>query len=90
MSRDLAAMIDQFSKNLVLRERREVGAFKIFCESIAPALHERCMMVSCTAGVLIIRVRDAATRFQVDRMLRTGLLTRLRRDCGISRVRLVI
>ncbi|MCW5777511.1 MAG: DUF721 domain-containing protein [Phycisphaeraceae bacterium] len=73
------------------RERRLTGGLAGAWAALCPAeLFERSRVVRFTAGVVTVEVADAATRFRVDRWLRSGGRAALqaRAGGGIRRVML--
>jgi hypothetical protein len=69
----------------VVKRQRAVGGIGAAWEEIAPArLSGRCQVVGVSRGVLTIRAADAATRFELDRFLRSGGERELARRAGVA------
>lgn len=80
------------SKHLERARKRTGGAAKAWCEVCPPDLLRRTAIVGLTRGVLTISVRDASTRYELDRLLRSGAETELLRRSAapVRRVKLVV
>lgn len=88
----LAADIDRLRAELVRRHRAGVGASGAWSCTVPPELSEKCTVLGVFRGVLKVRVRDAATRFALDRFLRSGGETAVIRasPVPVKKVRLVL
>ncbi len=60
------------AKELARTQKRLAGAARAWEAVCPPALINRTAIENLTRGVLTIRARDAATRFELDRALRAG------------------
>ena len=81
--RDAAAKVDQ--------QRRAAGGAGESWEALVPArVRERCQVVLVLKGVMTVRVRDAAARFEVDRWLRGGGESELVKRAGVRKVKVVL
>jgi hypothetical protein len=83
-----AALRDTAAKAEDLR-RKSKGAGESW-ESLVPArVRGRCHVVLVRAGVMTVKARDAAARFEIDRWLRGGGEQELLKRAGIKRVKVV-
>jgi hypothetical protein len=76
----------------VRRQERSFGsAGTVFIELCPKALLPKCGMVSLARGVLTLRAADSATRFELDRWLRTGGEMSIIKRCpaGLTRIKLI-
>ncbi len=88
MSELFAGMKRQLERN----HRRTRGFGAIWAELVPDELAEYSTIRSYQQGILTIAVRDAAARFELDRLLRTGLETELRAraPATLRRIRLLL
>src|SRR5207237_491818 len=74
--KDAAARVDQL--------RKAASGAGASWEALVPArIRERCHVVLVLRGLMTVRVRDAAGRFEVDRWLRSGGEAELAKRAGI-------
>ena len=76
----------------VKKRVRALGGIGDAWVAVVPAaLAARCEPVSLSRGVLTVRVADASARFELDRFLRAGGLSRLaaRAGAAVKRAKLV-
>ena len=88
MSVIFAAMEKYYSRAL----KRTGGFGALWAELIPDDLAEVSMIERYDRGVLTVSVRDAASRFELDRLLRSGMEQQLREKAPatLKRVRLVL
>lgn len=88
----MRAVFSEESKHLERVRKRTGGAAKAWCEICPPELLRRTAIVGLNRGVLTVRVSDASTRYELDRLLRAGAeADLLRRSAApIRRVKLVV
>lgn len=68
----LASLVDGERKRLV-RCHKAVGGMGLAWEEVVPPrLAAKVELLRLTRGVLSVRVKDSATRFELDRFLRSG------------------
>lgn len=88
----LAPDMDRAIREAAALRRATSGCAEAWSKVIPPALLARTSLEGTSRGVLTVRVPDAATRFELDRFLRSGgqkqLLTESR--TSITKVRLVV
>ena len=80
--RQAAARVDE-------QRRAGRGAGASWEELVPARVRERCHVVLVLRGVMTVKVRDAAARFEVDRWLRSGGELELIRRAGIKKVKIV-
>ncbi len=85
------ALFDATARQYAKLERSLSGAAGAWAEQCPPELLERTSVHKCERGVLEIGVRDSATRYEVDRFLRSGGQRAVIRACptSIRRIKLV-
>jgi hypothetical protein len=81
--RDAAAAVDR-------QHRASRGGGEAWDSIVPPRIRQRCGDVQIHRGVLTVKVRDAATRFEIDRWLRSGGEAELSRRAGIRRIKIVL
>lgn len=87
----LAGEIETLRADLARRRRGGGGAAAAWDRVVPVALRDRSEVVGLSNSVLIVRVRDAAARFSIDRFLRAGGEAALVKDSPVAvrRVKLV-
>lgn len=70
--------------------RAAKGSGEAWESLVPPRVRQRCQVIQVQRGVMTVRVKDAAARFEVDRWLRGGGEQSLLRLSGVKRVRLVL
>lgn len=77
-----------------LREvEKKIGSIGgVWAEVCPPELQAKTMVEGISRGVATIRVRDSATRFELDRLLRAGMERQLVKRCPttLRKVKLII
>ena len=77
----IGAMFQAKAKQLRRLERSLSGVGQAWAELCPPELLQRTCVVRLSRGVLTLGASDSATRFEVDRLLRTGAQRQLVRRC---------
>lgn len=88
----IGAAVDQVERE-VKKLQKATGGVGAAWEELAPAnLAGKCRVVGISRGTLTVRVPDAATRYEVDRFLRSGGEAALaaRGRVSIKRVKIVL
>lgn len=87
----LGAQVEQIRTELTRRQRGGGKAAAAWEVVVPDALREVSDVVGLSRGVLTIRARHAAARFEVDRFLRSGGEAALSRAAGVAirRVKIV-
>lgn len=88
----LAMEMDRALRDLNTQRRAVGGAAAAWGEVIPGGLAERTALAGISRGVLTVRVADAATKYELDRVLRSGAERRLIVACQtpVRSVRVVI
>ena len=88
----LAREMDRALREAALLRRAVGGCADAWSRVVPPPLLDRTSLVGVSKGVLTVRVPDAATRFELDRFLRSGGQKSLVASCRttLNRVRLVV
>jgi hypothetical protein len=88
----LAADIERLRAELIRRRRAGVGTAGAWACTVPPELAEKSTVIGVFRGVMKVRARDAATRFALDRYLRSGGEAAVIRasPIAVKRVRLVM
>jgi hypothetical protein len=69
----------------VKKQQRAVGGVGLAWDEVVPrTLAARCTVVGVSRGVLTVRTAGAATRFELDRFLRSGGEAELCRRAGVA------
>jgi hypothetical protein len=68
----IARDMDEALRELRKLQRAVGGAASAWSQVVPPELAERCRLIGVSRGTLEVRVPDAATRFALDRFLRSG------------------
>jgi len=89
--RSSRALFEAKAHELAKLERSLSGGAGAWAEHCPPELVGRTSVRKCERGVLEIGVRDSATRYEVDRFLRSGGQRAIIRACpaSIRRIKLV-
>ncbi len=84
----LADLVPGMQQTLQRQQRRTGNFAQAWHACVPPALRDRCRVDEVRGGVARVTAANAAITFQLDRLLRSGLLAELRRACvsSITRV----
>lgn len=90
--RSLAPEMDRAIREAVALRRATSGCAQAWSTVVPEPLLARTVLEGVARGILTVRVPDAATRFELDRFLRSGGQKRLLTECrtSITKVRLVV
>jgi hypothetical protein len=80
--RDAAARVDE-------QRKAGRGAGESWEQLVPERVRGRCHVVLVHRGVMTVKVRDAAARFEIDRWLRSGGELELVKRAGIKKVKIV-
>jgi hypothetical protein len=85
----IAGTLRDAAANAESLRRKSKGAGESWDNLVPPRIRQRCQVLLVRAGVMTVKVRDAAARFEIDRWLRGGGEQELLRRAGIKRVKVV-
>ncbi|MDX2130811.1 MAG: DciA family protein [Planctomycetota bacterium] len=85
VDRSLKATVEALTKDLVKAARARGGMDGAWAELVPPTLESASWVEKLTpGGILCVRVRDAATRYELEVWLRSGGLDALRARCSTT------